>query len=107
MKKRNKLFALLLAFAMVMGCMPAIAFANPDGGGSQGEMIDLEDCRIAFEGDADYDWAYYYSVNGKDAELNSEGLNITVVNGEGDLVRHIGSVIRVALKVFQRVVHPA
>jgi len=86
MKKRNKLFALLLAFAMVMGCMPAIAFANPDGGGSQGEMIDLEDCRIAFEGDADYDWAYYYSVNGKDAELNSEGLNITVVNGEGDVV---------------------
>ena len=83
MKKRNKLFALLLAFAMVMGCMPAIAFANPDGGGSQGEMLDLKDCRIAFKGHADYDWAYFYSVDGEEARLDYDELNITVVDGEG------------------------
>ena len=78
MKKRNRLFSLLLALAMVLTYMPALAFANGDG------SKDLSKGRICFDGDKDYGWAGFYSVNGKNGYVDD--LNITVLDKNGAVI---------------------
>lgn len=76
MKWKTRLFVLLLVIAMTVTFMPAIAFAD-DGGGSWS---------VCFDGDSEYDWWHFYTVNGREEVLSVAELNISVLDEEGNTV---------------------
>ena len=75
MKQKRRILAIALAMVMVLTLLPMTAFAE------EGDQQEGFPWQVSFQGERDYGWAYFFSLDDHDDTMTVDDLGIGVYDG--------------------------